>query len=253
MALASRFAAGKALPTGKGITLGKPSIGAGLLSQALGPQSVAAPAAAGVPDVQVNPSVLPPDAGYEASVAALQQNRDQTQAQLANQKQQGLLNYGYDYVNGTLTYDPKNPYSQAAMLKRQFDQAQAGNTTSYAARGQLYAGSLQNAQNNTAFQSGQANDALMKNLQAFIAKNAGDQASTLTNYELGLGQAEGARLDRASSNPLYQPSAAPEAAAPLQDTNTAAAPFKTLPWKDSAGHPGVLHIYPDGRRVFVRS
>lgn len=40
-----------------------------------------------------------------------------------------------------------NPYSQAALLQRSYDNAQRGAMTGYAAQGQLYAGSLVNARN----------------------------------------------------------------------------------------------------------
>jgi hypothetical protein len=44
-------------------------------------------------------------------------------------------------------FDTSNPYSRAALLQRSYDQTKQGNTTSYAARGQLYSGALGNAQN----------------------------------------------------------------------------------------------------------
>lgn len=43
--------------------------------------------------------------------------------------------------------DASNPYSRAALLQKSYDQTKQGNTTSYAARGQLYSGALGNAQN----------------------------------------------------------------------------------------------------------
>jgi hypothetical protein len=56
-----------------------------------------------------------------------------------------------------------------------------------------------------------------------------------------------ANAREASAN---QPVASPQPAAPAAP---AANPkFKSLPGNDSAGRPGVWHIYPDGRRVFVR-
>jgi hypothetical protein len=259
MALTSKFATAKflAAPKPKTFVPGQTTIGKGLLSQALGPQAVNTPtgAPAATPAAPVNPSVLPPDAGYEATVGGLVKNHDATQAGLVNQKQQALLNYGYDYVNGTLTFDPRDPFSQAAMLKRNYNQAQTGNTNSYAARGQLYSGALQNAQNESGFQFQKGNDTLTKALTDFLAGNTAALNQNDTDLEIGLGRATGDRLNNAADNPLYAPSAVPDAApaGPLQDTNAATPAFKTIPWKDSAGNPGVLHIWPDGRRVFVRS
>lgn len=252
MALASRFATAKFLSAApKAFVPGKVSAGAGLMSQALGPQVVTAPSGqpAGISNVPMTPSVLPPDAGYEATVGGLNQTHDATQAGLVNQKQQALLNYGYDYVNGTLTFDPKNPFSQAAMLKRSYDQAQTGNTNSYAARGQLYSGALQNAQNESGFQNQRGNDTLIKNLTNFLTGNTAALAANDTNLQVGLGQATGDRVNNAANNPLYSPAAAPAQTAPLQDTNAVKAAYQTVP---DPARGGVWHVYPDGRRVFVR-
>ena len=262
MALASRFATAKFLgstpaPNGKGFALGKPSAGGGLLAQALGPQAVGTPGAPTVTNPTVGgPSVLPPDASYEQQVGLLGKQHDIDTAGLQQAKQQALLQYGYTQdASGNLAFDPSNPFSQAAMLKRSYDQGQAGNTNSYAARGQLYSGALQNAQNETGFQYQKSNNTLSNALQAFLAQNTGGLAQADLNYQSGLSGAASTRVQNAANNPLYQPSAVPDAApaAPLQDTNAVAGGPKSIPWKDSAGRPGVLHIWPDGHRVFVRS
>jgi hypothetical protein len=65
------------------------------------------------------------------------------------------LNQAYGFnptygAGGTVTsiqIDPSNPYSRANALEQSYKQAQRTNTNQYAAAGQLYAGSLQNAQN----------------------------------------------------------------------------------------------------------
>jgi hypothetical protein len=51
--------------------------------------------------------------------------------------------YGFDNTGGI---DPNNPYSRAALLQRSYQDAQRGNTNSYAAAGQLYSGALGRAQ-----------------------------------------------------------------------------------------------------------
>lgn len=79
------------------------------------------------------------------------------------------LGYEYGIDTGTAdptTYDPAhppaftvdwanvdvtNPFSRAALLKRSHQANERGNTNNYAARGQLYSGALQNAQDTEGF------------------------------------------------------------------------------------------------------
>lgn len=212
------------------------------VARPVAPKAPAAPAAA------TRPTTLPPDATYEATVGGLTRQRDVNMAGLEQQRQQGLLNYGYTQdAGGGIAFDATNPYSQAALLKRHYDQARTGNTTSYAARGQLYSGALQNAQAETNFGESQGSDALQKQLMAFLASNLQSKTQAGVDYDTGYAQAGAARIDRAPDNPLYAPvTSAPAAAAP------AAKAYREQPGKDSKGNPGVWHVYPDGRKVFVR-
>lgn len=198
------------------------------------------------------PAVLPPDPVYEQSVAGLGKQRDLNYAGLEQQRQAGLLQYGYTAdATGGIQFDPTNPYSQAAILKRNYDQARTGNTNSYAAQGQLWAGSLQNAQDQANQAEAQSSDALQKQLLAFLARNTMDRAQTGLDYESGIGQAGAARIEAAPSSPLYQPiTSAPAPALPRPATAPA---YQSVKGKDSSNRPGVWHIYKDGRRVFVRS
>lgn len=63
-------------------------------------------------------------------------------------------NYGYGYTNpadsSTFGLVSDNPFSQAALLKQHFQQAQSGDLNSLAARGQHNSGAYQNAVTNTA-------------------------------------------------------------------------------------------------------
>jgi hypothetical protein len=75
--------------------------------------------------------------------------------------------------------------------------------------------------------------AILRQARAELDKRLADQAV--------------ANAREASAN---QPVATPQPAAPA--AQAAKPKFKSLPGNDSAGRPGVWHIYPDGRRVFVR-
>lgn len=181
---------------------------------------------------------LPVDAAYQAQMAALARQRDAQIAGLGQQRQTGLLQYGYvqDPTTGAISFDASNPLSQAALMKLNFDRAHTGNTNSLAARGQLYSGALQNAQNETTRQQGVAEDQQIKALQAFLAKIDAGKAQANTDYELGAGSALGDSVGRAADNPRYSPvvddgaggaaGVAAGAAAAAATARTATAPAK---------------------------
>jgi hypothetical protein len=77
------------------------------------------------------------------------------------------------------------------------------------ARGQLYAGSLQNAQNATTDSNNQAENGLQRSVMAFLARNQQQRGQANVDYEMGSGQASADRISRAPSNPLYDPTTAP--------------------------------------------
>ncbi len=164
----------------------------------------AAPGAAAAPPGALVP---PPDAAYEQTVAGLARQRDTTLAGLEQQRAGGLLQYGYkaDPVTGAVTFDTTNTYGQAALLKRNYDQARTGNVNQFAARGGLYSGALQGVQDESYFKQGGAEDSLQKQLGAFLARNTQAKGTALSNWELGMGDAMGGRLDRIAANPLYDP------------------------------------------------
>jgi hypothetical protein len=164
------------------------------------------PGRPGAPSAPPPPAPLPPDPAYLARIGALANDRDHTIAGLAQQRGQGLLQYGYtEGPGGALTFDAANPFSQAALLKRNYDNARTGNTTSLAARGQLYAGSLQNAQNETGHQQQVGEDQLQRALLAFIARNDTAVGQAGVDYQLGASGALGDSIARAPDSPLYSP------------------------------------------------
>lgn len=115
-----------------------------------------------------------------------------------------------------LTVDPNNPYSKAAQLQRSYDNAKRGTTNSMAAQGQLYSGALTNAQNTNDTGYSTSKDTLEKNLGSILAGILGQERQVNTDFELNKGNAYGDWLGRASTNPLYSPTAegAASAAAP---------------------------------------
>lgn len=113
------------------------------------------------------------DQGYQDTVAGIDRRTNNLQSYLANAGTGLGLEYGIQFdrdpnnplIGSNFRIDPNvdvsNPNSRAALLKRTYQQATRGNTNSYAARGQLYSGALQNAQNETGFQNQRANNQLL--------------------------------------------------------------------------------------------
>lgn len=198
-----------------------------------------APAPARIPAPAQTQTPLPPDAGYEETMAALANRRDSTITGLGAQRQQGLLQYGYtEGAPGQVAFDATNPFSQAAVLKRNYDQARTGNTTNYAARGQLYAGSLQNAQDTTNRGELQASDTVQKQLLSFLARNTQARFRAGSDYEAGAGQARADQIARAPQNPAYETVTAPPAAAPAAASPVAKAAVKPKPKPKPKKTPG---------------
>lgn len=211
----------KPVPMGLGGRLKMPGVPApGPTSPA--PAAASAPPPASTPAAAAGPAALPPDATYEQILGALQRKRDTTLSQLAGDRTRTLLDYGFNEnaATGALSYDPNNPESKAAQLKKHYDQSRSGTGITMAAQGQLYAGSYQNAQDSLNRNQLSSEDQLSKALTNYLSGNTSAKTGAQTDYELGAGQAYGDRVARAPANPLYSPTpdqadgaAAPAAAA----------------------------------------
>jgi hypothetical protein len=135
--------------------------------------SVAAPAAPaptyGAPSTE--------DSQYRATVELAALNRDQQLAAIAGQGERLRLNYGY--LDDAKTLDPNNPFGQAQLLKRNYDQTKAGTTSSYAARGQQMSGAYNRMQGANLFNYQQGDDRLQKSYD--------DARASLINQATGVG------------------------------------------------------------------
>ena len=108
-------------------------------------------------------------------IGAARNQLTDTTAGLDRQGKEALDSYGYAGTfdpNGVLSgvgeVNYANPFSRASLLKRSYDQGVRGNTNRMAARGQLYAGSLVNAQNDTLWNRQRGEDANVRGLQSLI-------------------------------------------------------------------------------------
>ena len=91
------------------------------------PTPMSGPSAAppGVPAAPAySASNLPPDAAYDAQMLLLARQRDQGLANLAGERVRTLGDYGFtEGIGGSLAFDPNNPFSKAALLKKNYDQS----------------------------------------------------------------------------------------------------------------------------------
>jgi hypothetical protein len=159
---------------------------------------------------------LPVDPAYDAATGAASFNY-QTAA-LGAQYQRGQLGQAFGIgigPDGSVFDDVSNPYSRAAEQQKAYDRARRGTTTSMAAQGQLYAGSLQNAQNENARVADRSRDQLIRSFmgaqQEISQAEQGAQGSYLNASAL----AESERIARALANrPLPAQVTAPPAPKP---------------------------------------
>jgi hypothetical protein len=178
------------------------------------PAPVVPPSTPEAPQPMFDPSApLPVDATYDSEMGALGMTRDQGLAAATGERTRGLAEYGFTesafdpntQTMGALAFDPNNPFSKAALLKKSYDTGRARTGQSMASQGQLYSGAYQNSQDLLNRNQLQGEDALTKSLSQFLAGNSGQRTQAQTGYEMGAGQAEGDRVGRALSNPLYSP------------------------------------------------
>lgn len=179
------------------------------------PVAPARPAAPG-------PQGRPVDPIYDAQTGSANRNLGATLAQL--QYQRGMLGQTYGIgitPQGQVFDDPSNPYSRAAAMKLAHDRSVQGTTTSMAARGQLYAGATQTAQNENVRQYDQGRDALIRQFQADQQRIQAAETAARAGAEDAYAQAGSDSLLRALA---ARPDAASVPVAPVQPFQVAPAP-----------------------------
>lgn len=203
-----------------GQVVGQPSFGAGARppkrgGKKPGPPSNKTPA----PNPEATPTPTgappPPDPVYDAAMQAALSQRQTTEANLAGQRTAGLIDYGYNESgpidpltgHGALQFDPNNPFSKAAQLKRNYDISRRSTGYSSATSGGLYSGGYQTGQNAENYNQLKDQDELQKSLYAFLAQNYGDTAQAGVDYTTAGSTAYGDMMGRIRTNPLYEPTA----------------------------------------------
>lgn len=218
--------------------------------------SLAGPSRARQPQVasyvQPGPDESYKDQTYFDTTSGISRNLDNLRAYTVDAGKNIGTDYGIDYtgdpVNGAANFtiapdvDVTNPFSRAALLKRSYQQATAGNTNSMAARGQLYSGALQRAQNETGRQNLQAQDSLIKD---FASRFGGLYQNWLAGQNQATTDSVGAQtaaIDRHINDP------APALAPAVGKTATTTAPtgWRDIAYKDTAAAGLKVEVGNDG-------
>lgn len=153
------------------------------------------------------PTPLPWDTQYETTIAGINKNRDLGHQDIHAQQIQLSRDSGYSYdpATGNVGIDTTDPFSRRQLLVQNYARARAGSTNSMAARGQLYSGALQNAQNLNSTNYLQADDTQQKGYRdAALALLRQDQGID-TTADQGIIDAGGTRLDRSIAGAQQNP------------------------------------------------
>lgn len=231
----------------------KPNVLQGAISAALGGTPAAsspAPSSA-TSQVPAGGSSQPVDPQLDADLGSANRNRSQQMISLAAERASLGSNYGFGVnAQGGVYDDLSNPFSRAAVMQLMIDRSKLGAATSMGARGQLYSGAFQDEQNRVTTDGQRSRDALIREFLSASGSITQRELQASNNFDDASAAARAASIQRTLANRPDPASVAPYVAPTTP--KTAAPPFKSVAGKDSKGAAGVWHIYPDGRKVFVR-
>jgi hypothetical protein len=151
------------------------------------------------------PALQPWSSRYESTVEGLGRDRDLKLALLRGRETRTRQQYGLDY-KPTLASptDPANPFSLAAALQRNFGRQQARTQSTYASRGQLYAGSLSRAKRADRFGWEASKSALRGRYDTALAGIVGERLGAENIYTTGERTAREDRLEAALNAPIEE-------------------------------------------------
>jgi hypothetical protein len=147
------------------------------------------------------------DPSYTAAIAAqtAQLQADEARRQAASRQILGLGDVSDAFQRQQLSNeyglggDTSNPYSRAAVLQANYKKSQASNVGSYAAKGQLYSGALQTAQNAATGSYNQGYDALQRSYQKSLQSIAQQRLNRYATQGQGIDDSTYASISRGLS------------------------------------------------------
>jgi hypothetical protein len=151
----------------------------------------------------------PWNSAYEQSVANARAKFNSANTGLDYQKTREDQEYGL--TPGFNDYQ-SNPYSRAALLEQSYQRADRGSTNSYAASGQLYAGSLQNSLGVNRGNYGQGRDSLEKAYRDALQEITQKRLAAQNEENEEISNADWKRIE-AAENAELEPETSPEPSA----------------------------------------
>jgi hypothetical protein len=129
------------------------------------------------------------DVGYAATASQNIKTVGHAQDYHDYQAGSGAQNYGYDAQGNLITSGANyNPYSQAMVLQRNYDNTKRGTINNYASQGQLYSGALLNKQGDDAYNYNVADDRLKRSANDYYHANDYSLTQTKDNADAILAQ-----------------------------------------------------------------
>ena len=147
-----------------------------------------------------SPAPIPYSSQYESTLGQANLKRDQSLVGQAGERSAIKQSYGFE--------DASNPFSIARGLERQNAERTAGTQNSYAASGQLYAGSLNTAKASDRFTFEQDLDQAQREYATRLAENSQAGIDTANDFADASLDAKAAALEEALSkapNPALAP------------------------------------------------
>lgn len=140
------------------------------------------------------PTPLPFNARADNAIADAGRNYAFGTANIDAQRQRTEQSYGFT--------DPTNPFSQAALLQRSYQQQQTGTLNSMARQGQLYSGAMSNARYNDSFNFGRSYDELSRNYENALQELDTEKLRLGVERDSAVADAETQRLEAAVATPV---------------------------------------------------
>ena len=202
------------------------------------------------------------DPVYTQQTVGARQTYDTTVGGLNAERTRQAHLYGYTPTydaNGqvqSVQVDPTDPYSKANLLTQSYKEGQTSNRNQYAGRGQLYAGSLNAAQDRGTKGYNIGSNNLQNAFIDFIAGNQGQMnqagATYNTTVQGAYGDAYGRYVPPDTSTP--EATAAPAPTVAQGFTSDPTAQYNVFPTSDGKGEWHVYPPAPDGtqRKVYVK-
>lgn len=142
------------------------------------------------------------DTAYETAKTNADHDRTSNLARITYDEGRSGRDYGFKFGYGadgfvdmnSIAVDTSDPFSKMSLLQKAYEDTKRSSANSYAAQGQLYAGSYANQQNSDAFGYSQGSDSLTKAFTDSIKGSGFNRVQTQSDYDTTVSNAGYAKL-----------------------------------------------------------